>query len=94
MRCSQGRNGRRRSKPSIARTAASIASWAMSSAAAVSCTIRNAVRCAASQWRRTSVSTASAEPFRAWRIRVASSLPPPWPGATGRTGAVSVELLA
>ena len=38
--CIHGPNGRRRSKRSIARTAARNASWAMSSAAAASCTTR------------------------------------------------------
>jgi len=45
----QGPNGRRRSNPSIALTAASIASWATSSAAPASRTMSNAVRCAESQ---------------------------------------------
>src|SRR4051794_7109959 len=62
MRCSQGANGRRRSKRSSERTAARNASWATSSAAAASWTTSHAARCARGQWRRNSSSIAADDP--------------------------------
>ena len=88
MRCSHGANGRRRSKRSSARSAATNASCAMSSAAAVSCTIRYAARCADGQWRRNSSSTASLDPSCAARTsdRSRASAGPPGSDRPRRAG--------
>src|SRR5439155_26366621 len=77
IRCSQGPNGRRRSKRSSVRTAARKDSCAMSSAAAASCTTRYAARYARGQWCRKRASRSATDPACAPRIQARSSRPEP-----------------